>query len=330
MPTPSPLVTIAIPTFNRRDALLRTIDALRPQITEKFCVIILDNHSDCPVSEYVEGSEQIRIIRNAVNIGGNPNIMRCFEVCQTEWLWVIGDDDLPAPDALNNILAEINETPEACGINFLGTSKFSPKARTKRMARTALEFLGYSENFSHMLWLPTNVYRMSILRQYTRIAYIYSYSFSMQFVMQLLAARAGLPVLFSPRHVMIHCEPTQAQQWHYAGAVTGMTTLLEMPLSSLERKKLAALLIPVAPLTQEALALLYSNADTIADTRFLFVARWSRLIYSSRNFKTGLMVALIFCASFVRPLTRPLIGLLYRAMRGKTFQQSQIDRYHRV
>lgn len=303
---------------------------LRNQLRPEFCVVIIDNCSDLPVSEYVESSDQIQIIRNAVNIGGNPNIMRCFEVCQTEWLWIIGDDDILAPDALNNILAEINETPEACGINFLGTSKFSPNTRTKRIARTTLEFLDYSENFSHMLWLPTNVYRISILQQHVRIAYIYSYSFSMQFVMQLLAARAGLPILFSPHHVMIHCQPNQAQQWHYAGAVTGMTTLLEMPLSRLERKSLAALIIPVAPLAQEALALLHSNADTIADARFLFVARWSRLIYGSRNFLIGLIAALIFCASFIRPLARPLIGLLYRTMRGKTYQKSQIDRYHRI
>jgi glycosyltransferase involved in cell wall biosynthesis len=41
-----PILTIAIPTYNRREELLRTVAALIPGLNGKVRVVILDNHSD--------------------------------------------------------------------------------------------------------------------------------------------------------------------------------------------------------------------------------------------------------------------------------------------
>jgi len=37
--------------------------------------------------------------------GGAGNVFRCLEECQTEWLWILSDDDPALPDAVAGLLA---------------------------------------------------------------------------------------------------------------------------------------------------------------------------------------------------------------------------------
>jgi abequosyltransferase len=82
-------LTIAIPTYNRSEQIKATISLLLPQLTPECFLLIIDNHSDVPVSESLAAllatlpQSQYSIVRNRVNIGGNANIVRCFELCDT-------------------------------------------------------------------------------------------------------------------------------------------------------------------------------------------------------------------------------------------------------
>jgi glycosyltransferase involved in cell wall biosynthesis len=114
------LLTIAIPTFNRHELLKEQIEALLPQMSDQIKVVILDNHSEPAVSSYLGElcGNQIEIIRNRENIGGDANIYRCFEYCETEWLWVLSDDDLVKDDAVLRVLEEIAHHRDSVFINF--------------------------------------------------------------------------------------------------------------------------------------------------------------------------------------------------------------------
>ena len=98
------LLTIAIPTYNRKVELLKTIDDL---IKYGFCdhkeirVCIIDNHSNYNLQEILEErdlEDSIYLKTNAYNFGLGANIMECFRICSTchfftipfhRWIWSV-------------------------------------------------------------------------------------------------------------------------------------------------------------------------------------------------------------------------------------------------
>src|SRR5207302_549928 len=116
---------IAIPTYNRNRFLVETVQRLLPQLSAACRLLIIDNCSDEPAAEALrpvigaETDAPVRIVRNGVNVGAIANIMRCFELCETEWMWLLGDDDRPEPDAVSTILAHIRSQPAALFFNFV-------------------------------------------------------------------------------------------------------------------------------------------------------------------------------------------------------------------
>ena len=78
-------LSIVIPTYNRREKLLRQLHAIFGQPESKdIDVTVLDNHSDydCDESVYAdfpkESYPNLRVITHPYNIGGNMNISLCF------------------------------------------------------------------------------------------------------------------------------------------------------------------------------------------------------------------------------------------------------------
>ena len=72
------LLTIAIPTYNRGEQLLRTLGRLLPQLDERCELLVIDNHSDHPVAAVLAGVTStrpevpVRIIRNPSNAADTP------------------------------------------------------------------------------------------------------------------------------------------------------------------------------------------------------------------------------------------------------------------
>lgn len=103
------LLTIYIPTFNRAKFLARLLDALSSELQDfhtEVEVLIGDN-SDSEESMKVaeKSSFAVRYVRHALNIGPDQNIVFGLRNCSTEFIWIMGDDDLPIPGSLATILA---------------------------------------------------------------------------------------------------------------------------------------------------------------------------------------------------------------------------------
>lgn len=123
----SKILTIVIPTYNRPERIKEQLNSLIPQLTDSVSLIIIDNHSTIPVSSLFEyhSYSSINIIRNSINIGGAANIARCFEVCETEWLWTLSDDDIVEIDAVEKIINTIKNLNDVCYVNFNNKQTYS-------------------------------------------------------------------------------------------------------------------------------------------------------------------------------------------------------------
>lgn len=105
-----PLLTIAIPTYNRRACLAELLEVLGPQLAEESRVelVISDNASPddtaALVSSLSEKGLRVHYSRNDTNIGADANFIRCYELAQGEYVWIFGDDDIIVPGGLQEVL----------------------------------------------------------------------------------------------------------------------------------------------------------------------------------------------------------------------------------
>jgi abequosyltransferase len=105
-----PLLTIAIPTYNRAGCLKELLSVLADQLKgePRVELIISDNASpdETPlvVQEFVARGLRVRYIRNAENIGSDANFLQCFEQARGKYVWLFSDDDLIVPGGLAKIM----------------------------------------------------------------------------------------------------------------------------------------------------------------------------------------------------------------------------------
>ena len=122
-----PLLTIAIPTYNRASyldmnlqALSRQMDDLRPGELE---VLVSNNASPDNtrevVSRYKNARLPLRYMENDTNIGPDNNFIQCFQQARGRYVLIMGDDDLLMPGALRRLLNFLKDT--AYGVVYLGS-----------------------------------------------------------------------------------------------------------------------------------------------------------------------------------------------------------------
>lgn len=114
-----PLLTIAIPTFNRAHRLRVALEAVLPQTSklgDTVEVVVSDNASEDDTRAVVEtfqATHAVSYFRNSANLGPIRNIVRLTtELASGRFVWVLGDDDLVHPTAVQRVVSAIEEHPE--------------------------------------------------------------------------------------------------------------------------------------------------------------------------------------------------------------------------
>lgn len=151
----TPILTIGIPTYNRPESIQRTVRALLPQLNEKVVLRVWDNCSDTPVSMLFsdEEKDKIQIERNRANIGGDANICGVIYHSDTKWVWDLGDDDYPLPNAVDTILNYINKYPEALFFKFNSYIE-----RELHSFEDLADICSYQWIFGNFLFISSGVY----------------------------------------------------------------------------------------------------------------------------------------------------------------------------
>lgn len=169
-----PILTIAIPTYNRKEQIQKQVRLLLPQLDERVKLVVYDNHSDIPVEILFTENElsQFILIRNIVNIGGDANIARCFECCQTKWLWTLSDDDWVKPEAVNKVLQYVLEYENKTFINL-----WSIIEKKTENSEQFLQILSDRSVFSAAFAMSTCLYNLDCLK--IDLHYYYKYLSSM-------------------------------------------------------------------------------------------------------------------------------------------------------
>lgn len=110
-----PKVTVALPTYNRARYLQESLRSILKQTLLDFEVIVSDNCSTDNTEETVcaFSDSRIRYRRNDSNLGVFPNMNRCLELAQGEYVVIVHDDDLFAPQFLERECEMLDKHPRA-------------------------------------------------------------------------------------------------------------------------------------------------------------------------------------------------------------------------
>ena len=86
-------VTVVIPTLNRPDHLRRAVASVRRQTGVSCRIIIVDDASECDMSDEFKDQNDVVYVRNEQNRGGGYSRNRGLELAKGEYVNFLDDDD---------------------------------------------------------------------------------------------------------------------------------------------------------------------------------------------------------------------------------------------
>jgi len=105
----APSVTVCIPTYNRAAFLAAAINSVLTQSIGDYAVLVTDNASEDNTAEVVRGfgDPRIRYLRHAENIGPGANFNACLRAADSEFVLILGDDDVLHPEMLETSIGAL-------------------------------------------------------------------------------------------------------------------------------------------------------------------------------------------------------------------------------
>lgn len=110
------MLTIAIPTYNRADKVKRLLSVIKEEVfasrlQDRAAVIVSDNASTdkthSAVSKFLNCGLNLEYYRQSKNFGFDGNLRFLYRQASTEYVWFMGDDDLPLKGAIGKVVRTI-------------------------------------------------------------------------------------------------------------------------------------------------------------------------------------------------------------------------------
>jgi GT2 family glycosyltransferase len=115
--TSRPRVSILVPMFNEVPytvECLASIIGARPKV--RFEVIVADDASNDPLVELLADVKNLKIVRQATNVGFLENCNRTYEACRGEFLLLLNNDAQIMPGCLEAMVGALDSTPDAAAV----------------------------------------------------------------------------------------------------------------------------------------------------------------------------------------------------------------------
>lgn len=309
------LLSIVIPTYNRPEKLARTIRLLLPQIQKfKVRILIIDNASEKNVDTKNFENELkcglIKIKQNRTNVGLSANLCKCFEECETEWMWLLSDDDVPDALALDQILADIEKCDsDTCYINY-STSMFQHQ---RTMSVTGMSEFTDSVTSrylaSNLLFISTGVYNIKHVKKSVFNGYMMCDTLAPHLAILLCTLRnTDLRVLYSPDSIVVYEMPEGGINWSMLKLFCGISSLYNLDgLQQFTGKLLKVFLLQFRwhKFGYSGIILIFSNCEI--PVKWWFLQLMKALVLSSAWVRIQcLCMILVLPFASISPLRRML------------------------
>lgn len=204
------LLSPVLITFNRAQHVEKTLVAFLKAGLTGMRFHVLDNcstdNTQAVVTEIQQHWPNLHYHKNLYNIGGNANILRALELSDSEYHWVIGDDDQWYLDDLGELMAVLNKAEaDIIRLGWLVSEQSRGKMLT---AQTLIEqeqiFFGSTSMIS------ATIIRRNLMSRYLRQAYSNISNFYPQLIPIILGVQSEKVVVYTiEKDLMLHTPSTE-------------------------------------------------------------------------------------------------------------------------
>ena len=109
----SPLITIAIPTFNRTSLLMDCVRSALGQSYRNVEVLVSDNASSDSTLATLNAVDdhRLRVLTNRRNLGPARNFDKCIRKAMGDYIVLVSDDDILRPFFIEKCVTLLREEP---------------------------------------------------------------------------------------------------------------------------------------------------------------------------------------------------------------------------
>lgn len=107
------ILTVAIPTYKRPKFLDVCLASISDSVGSlPVNILVMDDSTDETNDHLREKYPSVKFIKNKKNLGIDKNICACIENAETDYVWLIGEDDLMRKNGIKIVLDALNEHPK--------------------------------------------------------------------------------------------------------------------------------------------------------------------------------------------------------------------------
>lgn len=244
------LLTVLIPTYNRQEALIKTLDSLSKQSVSCFKVFILDNGSPYSIGNMLDNfskdfADRCCFYQRPMNAGINANITELFGYCDTKWAWTLSDDDELFENSVELIMRWI-KINEGAGCIHFSILDNSPIEKGKQVVLNDIhQFVEYFEKLDtknslrhgDLIFLSNKVYNMEFAKKhvYEECLYAYHYLATLTVVVRMFSETSYVVVNERICNHGVDAKLTKAPGWNFFQAYLAVRTFFDIPMQIEEK-----------------------------------------------------------------------------------------------
>lgn len=205
-------LTIAIPTYNREEFIRCKIEEISSHIIENdltnfIDLMVVDNCSNTYDVEKLRfdysNIDFLKIYTNSSNIGAGANFLRCIELANSEYVWLLGDDENLELNDINSssLLEELLECLNDCDCYLLPhNDDYAEKATYFGKFFSVDDLLENFFHFSSFVVLSIYILKKNAAIKYLRTGYetvLYQHPYS-AIALQMLKSGSTIELVNIP------------------------------------------------------------------------------------------------------------------------------------
>ena len=244
-------LTIVIPSFNRHlkiNTLLNKICNLRNDYS--FKVLILDNGSTPPIEQFLKenlfsGLGFTTILRNQANIGGGANVLLAHIQAETEWTWLLGDDDLPVDNCFEIVNRDISIAKQNDFL-FKYNSAAGSWPELEQTLSNELDFVTFCDNFryySNILFISNSLFRTQAMRCFAQPMMNITHTMCPWILGYLMNLENGKVIQIKTEYLIINGVAENNDSWDYHKLLEGILSFADIEGHFIFKKKMLPNLI---------------------------------------------------------------------------------------
>jgi abequosyltransferase len=179
----TPRLSICIATFKRGAFIAETLDSIVPQLSDSVELLVVDGASpddtESVMRRYVERHPEVCYFRQAENGGVDGDYDNAVQYARGTYCWLMTDDDLLKPNAVQRVLAALEGEPDLVMVNTelrnanlraCLNPRLNPIQDDRRYSASEFEDF-FRDAASHMSFIGTIIVRRALWLQRERKRY---------------------------------------------------------------------------------------------------------------------------------------------------------------